>query len=993
MDKINKINCFQNNSVNEKENKTNYIKQNDMPNDSISISSKANTPKTFAGSIVSFIINKFISNPPENMEVIIENDLSNNNESVVSPENNLQVQKLDTVENISDNTSDDFLDTKEVINQLILSGYSLNDIYKMTPKIKSQESLDIAINPQNLFSQIKDNKSFNQFDKNNIVLNAIELSSEQLNKFINFARENIDLETAFELSKSSDEKVNEFRHNKNIGLSDTEAIDIQKLDEREKETALHIIKNYRDKIPFVRFDDINDSEGKFDVINTSLKYDKDSVDRAMKLLDAGFNKYRVFNANCMNNEQTDNCIKYKEKYGEADSILLSQLDDVFRNKVLIYAAQGHTIKDSIKIAALNEKELSSFNEYKEKEYSDDLSLYLAKADEKTANIGIALLNAGFNPNGIILYSNEFNDDNQVLKAVLLKKYKMNDEQALKAVTTLSDEQLDECVNYKKEGYSDNNSINLAAIPKSQLEKYKQYKNEPVMLIKLAKADDKTANKAIALFNAGFQIYDIDTKFLSEISDKTLDSIIRLKNAGFHADSTKNVKEELTDEQINNAIKLKNANCYEYGALNYTTALNNEGIDKAINLINKGIDQRYILRFAAIDDSLYKKVNDAINTGISNVVDLKNISELSEEEYINALNNVKSGLDADKSIDKAKYSQEGYVIKQSLNNVLNFDKTGNYTTFEMLEAISDALKSSNIKADELIKILHDFKYKKEDYNMYKNTYSHYVSDSVIDIQNDLIDSITDKMRINCKTDDETISEYFEKIVHSYLEDRVNEVKKRNECINNNIEYSNNENNTEEIELTDKEIEELREYVNQWDKKSYNYSLEELADKCIKKYIEGGGSINNQKLESYYIQKGLNRYVTSDNKPMARWMQFDDKHLIEYLNTIPDIGEIYTTDRMQSFSKNNDGAETHFHDNSTNKNVKLVVIPKNRITNAYDTLNGKYGNNEVLYPAGSKFKVLYKGYEERIHRHLPHIFRMEDNNTTGSHKQMTIYLQEC
>lgn len=148
-------------------------------------------------------------------------------------------------------------------------------------------------------------------------------------------------------------------------------------------------------------------------------------------------------------------------------------------------------------------------------------------------------------------------------------------------------------------------------------------------------------------------------------------------------------------------------------------------------------------------------------------------------------------------------------------------------------------------------------------------------------------------------------------------------------------------------------------------SIDDTIDTIADKWLKKYINGGAfptSLDN-KTTNFLIENSCKRYTSPNCQKMARWMSVDN--LTYFINSIPDTGEIYTFDRMQSFAKTTDGAEiTHgnqYYDGNTSKNVKIIVEPKNELTQAYDTGDGKYGSDEVLYKAGAQFTIVSKNVE--------------------------------
>ena len=86
----------------------------------------------------------------------------------------------------------------------------------------------------------------------------------------------------------------------------------------------------------------------------------------------------------------------------------------------------------------------------------------------------------------------------------------------------------------------------------------------------------------------------------------------------------------------------------------------------------------------------------------------------------------------------------------------------------------------------------------------------------------------------------------------------------------------------------------------------------------------------------------------------------------------------------FCKTLNGAEVHrgnnFSDLNVDKNIKMVVTPKSKLTQAFDIGESKYGSDEVIYGATQKFEVLKKGFE------------IVTNPDGRRHRQYVIYLKE-
>ena len=108
------------------------------------------------------------------------------------------------------------------------------------------------------------------------------------------------------------------------------------------------------------------------------------------------------------------------------------------------------------------------------------------------------------------------------------------------------------------------------------------------------------------------------------------------------------------------------------------------------------------------------------------------------------------------------------------------------------------------------------------------------------------------------------------------------------------------------------------------------------------------------------------------------------MYKYIQDFPEVGETYAPLRIQSFAKTLNGAEVHrgnnFSDLNVDKNIKMVVTPKSKLTQAFDIGESKYGSDEVIYGATQKFEVLKKGFE------------IVTNPDGRRHRQYVIYLKE-
>ncbi len=321
----------------------------------------------------------------------------------------------------------------------------------------------------------------------------------------------------------------------------------------------------------------------------------------------------------------------------------------------------------------------------------------------------------------------------------------------------------------------------------------------------------------------------------------------------------------------------------------------------------------------------------------------------------------------------------------LNKIENMLENGNYNM-----EISDYKKLFGIFSETL----------KSFYNDKSSCITEYISYPGILAKEKIINQMSDKiiniMNSNSKEESETSLDYFKRVRNLYNQEKENDEKIKQDKLNN-LEYSlTDEVPVEKVEITD---EERREYAKEFDLPE-DTPLEDIAYKWKKRYIRGGGSRENPKMITAFLQT-MPRYDSSKfffkgglYQPVVRWMQFINEPydgymtLDDYIKSIPEEGEIYTFDRQQSCSKQFNYCENEFADYSMDKNVKLIIYPKSQVSKAYDFVEGKYGDREVMYPAGTQFKVIHKGWEE---------FSVEERFMRNPQKpengaRYVIYLQE-
>lgn len=157
----------------------------------------------------------------------------------------------------------------------------------------------------------------------------------------------------------------------------------------------------------------------------------------------------------------------------------------------------------------------------------------------------------------------------------------------------------------------------------------------------------------------------------------------------------------------------------------------------------------------------------------------------------------------------------------------------------------------------------------------------------------------------------------------------------------------------------------------------------AHNWLTEYIGGSPVCSKGSYADVCLEKTCSQYQIAENgQQLGRWMRRDDLHA--FIQNFPEVGETYVPGRIQSFAKTLEGAERYsgnnFSDLNTSLNVKMVVTPKAKLTQAFDTGMGKYGADEAVYRSTQKFEVLKKGFE------------IVTNPDGYKHRQYVIYLKE-
>ena len=174
--------------------------------------------------------------------------------------------------------------------------------------------------------------------------------------------------------------------------------------------------------------------------------------------------------------------------------------------------------------------------------------------------------------------------------------------------------------------------------------------------------------------------------------------------------------------------------------------------------------------------------------------------------------------------------------------------------------------------------------------------------------------------------------------------------------------------EKVNLTQEEFQDAKEiYERYWDKLGENISEKRLKHAIINDWVSGCGQYRYTDRMYRYAFQDLDNYISRDTngnynrQPVYRWVNMNrisGNNLYGDIKNKIKIGEIYNPERIQSCSKNPFFAENEFGDANVNMNLKFIIHPKSNISRAKDIGERKYGNREVVYMQGEKFRVLDK-----------------------------------
>lgn len=216
--------------------------------------------------------------------------------------------------------------------------------------------------------------------------------------------------------------------------------------------------------------------------------------------------------------------------------------------------------------------------------------------------------------------------------------------------------------------------------------------------------------------------------------------------------------------------------------------------------------------------------------------------------------------------------------------------------------------------------------------------------------------------------------FENVCKPIYERYSAENEEYEKAINNRLNYSEIS-QIKPINFDD-ELKKCSEDIQEKIKVQFNNDFEKTRLNYMRVYaINSSGSNYPVDFQNALLQY-FPRYETVElnnthfkYEPVYRWLFIDD---IETFLKDFKVGQEYSYPRKQSCAKSKMGAEGEFCDNKSTYNVKFRIHPKNKITKAYDIKNYDYNkitnhklsddthpiyrNEEVIYPANAKFKVL-------------------------------------
>lgn len=552
------------------------------------------------------------------------------------------------------------------------------------------------------------------------------------------------------------------------------------------------------------------------------------------------------------------------------------------------------------------------------------------------------------------------DDKTFKRSVILIKNgaKFNTYQKYDSLSELDDEQFKRALQITKAGNSPiyiENTCKVAHFDDLTYSRVLKFKENGGELIfnsyepylekfipeQFAQIDDTSYNNALNLI----PVLKKSNYILSVVSDdsyhKKVQKVINTENFCNKAETYQNRQDIFHDlskeddktidklcELLNNGLIItKGHDLTGSNNLSKLRELSDEQYKKSLYLLkNHGVSQLYnLLNIARLEDEKYNKAVKILNDGIPNEQVLY-LTKMDDEIYEQIINTIAKGVDP-KTINGYQARNLTQKDFERINELIDLG----VKSFVVLQSASTLDEEEYEKAKKLISVgLPGYDFRKK-----------------------------------VSLSDEEFEKELEKINHiaSGLEFNQN-----SEEINNEQLYKFND---EEI----KEILNLLTKNNVYIQSSEKNSVESLANAWRNKYITGINVLDGY--EDKIIPYALNRYKSKNCAPMARWMQVNN--IDNFIKNFPNEGEIYQYDKIMSFAKTLYGAErirgNNFSDENPCFNVKFVVYPKEELTQAYDTGEAKYGNDESIYKPNQQFKVLYKGFEN-----------------VENHELYTVYMQE-
>ena len=291
--------------------------------------------------------------------------------------------------------------------------------------------------------------------------------------------------------------------------------------------------------------------------------------------------------------------------------------------------------------------------------------------------------------------------------------------------------------------------------------------------------------------------------------------------------------------------------------------------------------------------------------------------------------------------------------------------GNKRFVEILDTIEEYFKKGNynLSKEDFINIFQEYdmsKYNKEfgdglvlsNLDASSAAFCEYVNEKFR-----IIKEIIDKTP---KDKTENATGYFDKIKKAFLEHEDLTNNQYNK-LSSSIRYRRAFYEQTQMLLSEQEKTEIA--------KKYGYEdFKSFAQYFIKKYVGGADAatlkMNEDEYEKIFtsaLQDAYLNYMPQETNPqvVCRWLRINK--LDDFIKSFPN--DEYIAQKHMSCSKNLYFAENEFKDANPAMSVKFIIFPKtkNKFL-AYDVGGQKYGNNEVIYPKDTKFKVLHKGWEE-------------------------------